>query len=50
MLALFHTADGKAKQEITLSAAPVDHGLAVAQGCLFLACVDGSMVCCRADK
>jgi hypothetical protein len=48
MLALFNTADGEPKQEITLSAAPVDHGLAVAYGSLFLSCVDGSLVCCRA--
>jgi hypothetical protein len=47
MLALFSTADGQLKQEVTLSAAPVDHGLAVAQGGLFLSCVDGSLTCYR---
>jgi hypothetical protein len=50
MLALFNTADGEPKQEITLSAAPVDHGLAVAHGSLFLSCVDGSLVCYHAGK
>jgi hypothetical protein len=50
MLALFNTADGKLKQELACSAAPVGHGLAVARGCLFLSCVDGSLVCYRAGK
>jgi hypothetical protein len=47
MLALFSTADGQLKQEITLSAAPVDHGLAVACSSLFISGVDGSLTCYR---
>jgi hypothetical protein len=47
MLALFSTADGQLKQEITLSAAPVDHGLAVARSSLLISGVDGSLTCYR---